>query len=1374
MPHQGGLEGKGGQNKGWSKNVNCERDTLGSPIPSFYSSSFFNLPSETTILASHFKDRSGLVSPFASARAKASALDLPPVSSSSQDDPSITLPLSSLTSYKSNLLLSHNTPLMSTSAPNLSPRAVQASTSSSSLSKIPMLSSQKPQTTMSPNSSRRKQVKNYEISPSKESTPPSVKISAKGAQAISSVRPSDPSSSSSKSKILKPSNMMNAASSSSSSPNRQSKLAGLATPSVGDTTRDSVYSSSSDLPIDGRLSGVVTTASAISLQRVAAHTRVIGQLATASPSSRIANVEKNIGVTTRSRKSREVTNRGSSRVSLTASSRNSASMSQAERASKDFLATNSKASDTFSKTASSSHTPTTMASIPLSVDTSKAGRLAEQSSFDQSLPSTSSTRPPQSASISAHRFLSPITPTLSLEKEQGSTETNIQSSIIENLNPYSDTWGQNSSVAQEDSSDPSTSMDTYLSLQRPRNASVTSATSSIANRSVISSLTTAREVDGSGKYNFALAPTHHMKAFSMSSSATSYKQTPVATHGALINDKQVLLEQLLASLALIDSRPYQSLQSIEEVETCKKELVRVEKRINDVKHKLKVDMRVREAADKLRRTGLRRNQHRATASNVSNMSTFPSSASNHAQMTSSASGAAAVGGGPVDVNQAEIDVANATRRTDATTKELVELKEKAMTLQRTLLQHQTRVLALRVKTLEEEQAVHLQAMEEEENGKVSAHLAIEEVEQIRDKLKRVEKSLENEKRDREEEVNRWRRKQDEDKVYWQKRQEEEQQKWVLQLEEAKRQGDVLVEELQKENAKAMLEEKNRRHAVEVQLAEQRIVASKAKELEKEYQQMDFEMTAERKIMMERQQLFIAFEKRLDRAETRLREQDDRCAQMLGKVDGREEMDSILDQIKAGYGAVKKEKTAGQDIDGLIDSIATHIGDMEDEMKRTGRSKDDFSNSAALEHQLEAAERELQAWKNEAESAKRSLSTMQRQSISSRMSAQVRPRTFLNATATSEVEARLALVEKKNLALEAELAETRLYRSHQDPSTSPPIKVAGIQEYRGDAREVELFSNLIQGLLCTMPVLDPMFVDLRKLQKDLGEGTTSSLNSTQLAAGDDDIEERCREIMERSRVLITICTRLVDRTISCETRQEAFENELVVMEEKCDELRTAMEDLRRGNATHLNRERKLQSTVNELHKSLTAKSIAETQIERVSRSTSPCSGQSVNNGVTKQVQDSKMVVASMVATRRSRGIPNPLTISRSNSNLSFTPMSSRGGQQHLTFSSVPFVPRNIQAAVAVTPTTTTSNTSITVPGKNPPRSMTLGMGTEQLRLRVRQLESELIQEKMKAPVPNSPPAHTLEFQESLLQELEEHKRELEYVKGVESKQRIDLL
>ncbi|GAC95997.1 hypothetical protein PHSY_003575 [Pseudozyma hubeiensis SY62] len=189
-----------------------------------------------------------------------------------------------------------------------------------------------------------------------------------------------------------------------------------------------------------------------------------------------------------------------------------------------------------------------------------------------------------------------------------------------------------------------------------------------------------------------------------------------------------------------------------------------------------------------------------------------------------------------------------------------------------------------------------------------------------------------------------------------------------------------VHQKQLEQARSDLSSKAQRCAdVEKQVAaaQERIVESEARaeQADSKLRELELAVGAERRIMAERDELFHAFERRLETAEKRLQEQDKRCARMLGKLEGREEMDDLLERIKAGAaGVAKKSKTAGQDIAALLSSLETHIGDLELELVRANEqvsasprgsvAASDSSASKQQQEQLQAGNQEAQRWKEE--------------------------------------------------------------------------------------------------------------------------------------------------------------------------------------------------------------------------------------------------------------------------------------------------------------------------------------------------------------------------------------------------------------------------
>jgi hypothetical protein len=227
--------------------------------------------------------------------------------------------------------------------------------------------------------------------------------------------------------------------------------------------------------------------------------------------------------------------------------------------------------------------------------------------------------------------------------------------------------------------------------------------------------------------------------------------------------------------------------------------------------------------------------------------------------------------------------------------------------------------------------------------------------------------------------------------------------------------------------------------------------------------------------------------------------------------------------------------------------------------------------------------------------------------------------------------------------------------------------------------------------------------------------------------------------------MTVVSQLVHRTIICEAKREDFEHKVFIMEEKCQDLKMALEDLRKGNATQSAREWKLQSTVNELRKSST---------------------------LTDSLQDyntssNAMVVVAKAIQQNLKPIPKfkqPLSISPSSSSLSFTTSALKG-----VLPSSSAISHTLRTTSNFTPLgSNTSSPSL----QHPPRTMTLGMDNAQLTSRIRQLEMELIQTRTRGGGPSS--THSSDVHDDLLRELEDNRRELDYVKGVESRQRIDLL
>ncbi|PWN52550.1 hypothetical protein IE53DRAFT_367097 [Violaceomyces palustris] len=156
-------------------------------------------------------------------------------------------------------------------------------------------------------------------------------------------------------------------------------------------------------------------------------------------------------------------------------------------------------------------------------------------------------------------------------------------------------------------------------------------------------------------------------------------------------------------------------------------------------------------------------------------------------------------------------------------------------------------------------------------------------------------------------------------------------------------------------------------------------AKAASEADSKLQELELAVRAERRLMAEREELFHAFERRLESAEKRLQVTDKRCAQLLGKLDGREEMDNLLELIKTGAGgSTRKKKTAGQDIADLLTSIETHVEDLAGELARGGNAASPAADSPTstpiheLEKELRNAEAQVESYKKEADVLKNEL------------------------------------------------------------------------------------------------------------------------------------------------------------------------------------------------------------------------------------------------------------------------------------------------------------------------------------------------------------------------------------------------------------------
>lgn len=114
-----------------------------------------------------------------------------------------------------------------------------------------------------------------------------------------------------------------------------------------------------------------------------------------------------------------------------------------------------------------------------------------------------------------------------------------------------------------------------------------------------------------------------------------------------------------------------------------------------------------------------------------------------------------------------------------------------------------------------------------------------------------------------------------------------------------------------------------------------VTTNQLREAEIKHRDLERSFQKEKKLFEERALLFHEFERNLNQTEETLKGEEKRLAEMLGKVDGREEMDDLLSMIKSGGNANKKDKDrlAGQGIEDLLRNVSEHIQDLGEELKR---------------------------------------------------------------------------------------------------------------------------------------------------------------------------------------------------------------------------------------------------------------------------------------------------------------------------------------------------------------------------------------------------------------------------------------------------------
>ncbi|MCO5549576.1 hypothetical protein L7F22_003048 [Adiantum nelumboides] len=1352
---------------------------------------------------------------------------------------------------------------------------------------------------------------------------------------------------------------------------------------IKDMSRESVYSTTSSLGVSANV--VVTTANAVSIQRMANPARTIATNTTTATHTRPSratqgpSVDKGIGVKTR-RKSRESSsserrrpksNRNSSvpsekaaNVSVTLHS--DQGQNDERKGANSVNNDESKASEKPAK-----RSLTTTPRFPTAMqeglgannknhDEDKSGSSRSKLSFAKNntdrLTPLDIPRANQTNSAQSNRSISSTSSAVSdthldgMSGKYSLSQSGLSANSVfgnEDLDPLSETWGRSTSISgqsfEEDeqllsmgalSFSPTSivspletnsvaakeipNKDFKLTIEAPSDNGGAEGGKFGTTRSIEMNSTTLKKVSKVGERvaseRSGSSPT--LTSYNHDNGIPSQRLTKSTSPSTTITKSQIkmgmpmtkdaLLMELLASMSLVDAQSYKALDSFEDVEVLKRNLARVEREIGDVQLKLKVHIRVRDAANKVRkastrpRNGSGNHIHSASISSAAATPITPSfssttvkdSSSNHARRISTSSTSAIAT--PSDVQQSEADAAAATKKVDHISRKLLELHSEAGKLRRQLLEHHARILASRIETLESTLQHHDQLRQQEddkeEESKVGALFAVDELDRLRDKHARVEQALKHEQEDRQKEVERWRKKYEEDTQMLKN------QHITLQDDHSRN-----IKQLQDQHSK------HSKTATETQQClEERIFSQdkeleerqrKYEELQKEMEQLDFETTAERNIMNQRQLLFSAFEQRLERAEKRLREQDDRCARMLGKAEGREEMDDLLNQIKYGAsGALKKEKTAGQDIDGLIDSLSTHINDMEDELERAtmnglrgdrddsdgeGQSRaapkgmssydSDYAETIdKLNGELHGAQREAEEWRIQAESAKRRLANIQRQSaISMTSTANGRlsvtgwnagqstygsgfaGRRPSNGTSTlmrtsgpssrsaAELEARITLLERRNAALEAELAHAREEGASIDTTpesfgkeNSSFTKVAGHSEFSYNSMKLrspkssngstDLFTSTVGTLLELLPALDSDSTDLHEIQEEL----ESMPRNEGIDTGPSNAKEICRIVVERTRAALFVGRSLVGKLLALEMEKRDIEEELSAMQSEHEEINVAMEDMRNGHASQMQIIEAGKTRVEQLQ---TALSGLEVELEETRKQMrQQLTSTQTNLTTTSTAMQTSPSLASLINSQASHIVPlqqrrNFMPLNKSatmltapsnaSSNGQLSPSSMRGTTAlpvHPPLVSPSSSKFSLSSTIhtASTPATshpawspsvagngttvnlnnesTSSKQLSSIPKRNrtdtitstaTPRTMMLGMGTNEMMEKIRALEADLAFAKIHSNRSKAEEVERSQMDERLIalqNELESNRMEMEEIRNVESRQRIDLL
>lgn len=157
----------------------------------------------------------------------------------------------------------------------------------------------------------------------------------------------------------------------------------------------------------------------------------------------------------------------------------------------------------------------------------------------------------------------------------------------------------------------------------------------------------------------------------------------------------------------------------------------------------------------------------------------------------------------------------------------------------------------------------------------------------------------------------------------------------------------------------------RTRLLEVQVDKHRRAAEQSRAA---YEELKAKYDAEHDLGAQQQAVARTWAEEWKRFSERLEQQDKFCARVLGKDDGREEMDELLNQIKASSytrpapaaALVEQSQAAVDEFDKLISKLEEHISDMAEGLASAGTSGLGSNVMAQLEDQIEDLQEQLQA------------------------------------------------------------------------------------------------------------------------------------------------------------------------------------------------------------------------------------------------------------------------------------------------------------------------------------------------------------------------------------------------------------------------------